>query len=156
VTRKGVGQVAVDCAAAVFVAHDDLVEIDVRGKLFQRGAGFGRGRILSAELKWILLIFDAVVDEAGQGVLGSSTDGEAGVVLTPEVRVEARVARVLGAQAVEKMDRLEAAFEKAERFGFEAKVRFLPDCSLTRAMCSTQCQSFGGCVSIVQHESRSL
>src|SRR6267154_993864 len=37
---------------------------------------------------------------------------------------EARVVWMFGAQAVEKMDCLQTAFEKAERFGFEAEVQF--------------------------------
>ena len=50
----------------------------------------------------------------------------AGVVIHPEVLFQARVVRVLGAHAVEKMDGFAAAFQQAKRLGFQAKVQFAP------------------------------
>ncbi len=50
----------------------------------------------------------------------------AGVIIDAEMLVEARVAWMLGAEMVEEMNRLGAAFEQAERFGFEAEMQFAP------------------------------
>src|SRR4051812_32193634 len=46
----------------------------------------------------------------------------AGVIVDAQMLGEAWIARMFRAQALEEVDRLAAAFEQAERFGFEAEM----------------------------------
>ena len=122
---KRIRQIAEDFSCAGGVAFHDLMQIDVVGKFFLFLARGGRGRNFERGTQMDFADLDAVSDEAGQGVMWFlKFHGEmAGVVIDAKVRVEARVVRMLGAQAVKKMNRLGAAFEEAERFGFEAEVQ---------------------------------
>src|SRR5882757_1667435 len=71
---------------------------------------------------------DAMVDEAGHGILRFfKLHGKmAGVIIHAQVLVQPFIAGMLGAELVEETDRLSAALQKAERFGFEAQVQLPP------------------------------
>src|ERR1019366_9960084 len=118
---KRVGQIPENGAVAGLVAGDDLVEINIVGKFFQCLARFRRGRNFERGTQMDFADLDAVIDEAGQGVVRLlEFDSEmAGVVVDAEMRVESRVVRMLGAEMVEGMNCLRAAFKQTERFRFE-------------------------------------
>src|SRR5438270_895959 len=69
---------------------------------------------------------DSVLNQAGERIVRflEFDCKMAGVVVDAEMFGEARIARMLAAEAIEKLNGLAAAFKETQRFGFEAEVQF--------------------------------
>lgn len=124
-TGERVRQVAENGAPAGRFTSDDLVKINVVGKFLQRGARRRRGRNLERGTQVDFADLDAVLDQAGQCDLGLlKLDGKmARVVVHAQVFVEARVARMLGAELIKETDGFRAGFEEAHRFWFQTEMQ---------------------------------
>ena len=124
--NERVGQIAEEFQFAIRLPRDDLVEINVVGKFFQRGAGFVCGLGFQRGTQMDFADFDPGVLKCGNCVLGFfKFNGEmAAVVIHAEKFFEARVVFIFVAKLPEKINRLGGIFQQAERFGFEAEVQF--------------------------------
>ena len=86
--------------------------------------------------------FNAALQQATQRILRLLKFHRemAGVVIHAEMLGEPRIVRMIRPHAIENLDCFAAAFEQAQRLGFEAEMHFAPGLWLKSATCSTQRQ----------------
>ena len=112
--NQGLRQIPKNHPAPRFVPGDHLVKINLIVKSFQRLARRRGGGDFERGAQMDFADFDAIVNQAGQGVLrflkfhGKMT----GVVIDPQMFGQAFVAGMLRPKMIEKMHRFRRAFQQ--------------------------------------------
>lgn len=123
-TSESLIQVPINESLSIAAADDNLMQVNILGKRSQRRAGCGGRADLQSGTQVNLADFDAALHQAAQRILRFlKFHGKmAGVIIDAQMLRQPFVARMVGAHAVEELNRLTTAFEQAEWFGFKAEM----------------------------------